>query len=98
MPRPAPPPPFFDAPERPALCPAQPASAAERSSNVTLTSQDRESLSALAERLGQLAEAITQQNQVLMQIVAINQDMLEELVGSDDSEEPKRDLAGRPLT
>lgn len=77
--------------------PAQPASVEEKSLGVGASESKSVSLPDLLGRLDQLIQVLDQQNQMLMSMVGINQQILEELVGRDDGEEPRRDLAGRPL-
>lgn len=76
---------------------AQPASGEERSCADSRALPSSESLNALVARLDLLIQQLDKQNQMLLCMVDMNQQMLEELLGRDDEDGPRLDLAGRPL-
>lgn len=77
--------------------PVPPASDAERNCADSRTLPNSELLNALVSRLDQLIQALSKQNQMLLMMVDANQQMLEELLGREDEDEPEYGLNGRPL-
>lgn len=63
-----------------------------------MSEPETQSLNALVESLGKQTKAINRLAEALSQVAMVNQQILEELLGEDDADQPKRDLAGRPIT
>lgn len=75
-------------------CPAQDANGAAKSSSASSPA----TVESVLERLGELTQALQEQNRNLSLLLQINQAMLEELVGRDDEDGQSHDLSGRPLS